>query len=181
MKKLVFIFLSLFLCVSSFAEDLSFSIRLDGNAHILAYNDLAKIHKMKNNGGLERVSAEQLYDFYDGIYQKYGDNSLMKEQKQKEAENTLIVIHGYVNLVRKSNLDEYIVELQVQRDWSILNVSVVFPKRISPAMINELTQIKKGDYFESLAFTRTSYAYVDVPVWNSNGVYRTEPYGEILK
>lgn len=56
-----------------------------------------------------------------------------------------------------------------------MNVSVVFPKRISSAMINELMQIKKGDYFESIAFTRTTSAYVDVPVWNSNGTYRTEP------
>lgn len=99
----------------------------------------------------------------------------MKEQKQKEAQNSLIVIYGYVNLVRRSILDEYIVELQVQRDWSIMNVSVVFPKRISSAMINELMQIKKGDYFESIAFTRTTSAYVDVPVWNSSGTYRTEP------
>lgn len=68
----------------------------------------------------------------------------MKEQKQKEAQNSLIVIYGYVNLARRSILDEYIVELQVQRDWSIMNVSVVFPKRISSAMINELMQIKKG-------------------------------------
>ena len=95
------------------------------------------------DGAIQRVSAEDLYDFYDEIYKQYGDNSLMKEQKQKEAQNTLIVIYGYVNLVRRSILDEYIVELQVQRDWDIMNVSVVFPKRISQAMINELMTIKK--------------------------------------
>ena len=118
---------------------------------------------------------EDLYDFFFVFYKQYGDNSLMKEQKQKETQNTLIVIYGYVNLVRRSILDEYIVELQVQRDWAIMNVSVVFPKRISQAMINELTTIKKGDYFESIAMTRTTRAYVDVPVWNSSGIYRTEP------
>ena len=102
-------------------------------------------------------------------------NKAYNKGKQKEAQNTLIVIYGYVNLVRRSILDEYIVELQVQRDWNIMNVSVVFPKRISQAMINELTTIKKGDYFESIAMTRTTSAYVDVPVWNSSGIYRTEP------
>lgn len=151
------------------------TFQLDENAHMFSYNNLAKLHQMKKDGQIERISAEQLYDFYDRIYQQYGDNSLMKEQKQKEAQNSLIVIYGYVNLVRRSILDEYIVELQVQRDWSIMNVSVVFSKRISSAMINELMQIKKGDYFESIAFTRTTSTYVDVPVWNSNGTYRTEP------
>ena len=174
MKKKILIFLLIvFSCLSLFAQSMTF--QLDGNAHVFSYNNLAKLHQMKKDGQIQRVSAEQLYDFYDAIYKQYGDNSLMKEQKQKEAQNSLIVIHGYVNLVRKSILDEYIVELQVQREWSIMNVSVVFPKRISPAMINELMQLKKGDYFESIAFTRTTSAYVDVPVWNSNGTYRTEP------
>ena len=172
-RKVVLLVVFTFIVTSVFSQSLSF--QLNGNAHIFSYNDLAKIHQMKKNGEIQRISAEQLYDFYDSIYKQYGDNSLMKEQKQKEAQNSLIIIYGYVNLVRKSILDEYIVELQVQRDWSILNVSIVFPKRISSAMINELMQIKKGDYFESIAFTRTTSAYVDVTVWNSNGTYRTEP------
>lgn len=172
-KKLFTIIFLAFITSTSFSQSMTF--QLDGNAHVFSYNNLAKLHQMKKDGQIERISAEQLYDFYDRIYQQYGDNSLMKEQKQKEAQNSLIVIYGYVNLVRRSILDEYIVELQVQRDWSIMNVSVVFPKRISSAMINELMQIKKGDYFESIAFTRTTSAYVDVPVWNSNGTYRTEP------
>ena len=172
-RKILFFLLITFSSISLFSQTMTF--QLEGNAHVFSYNNLAKLHQMKKDGQIQRVSAEQLYDFYDAIYQQYGDNSLMKEQKQKEAQNSLIVIYGYVNLVRKSILDEYIVELQVQRDWSIMNVSVVFPKRISPAMINELMQIKKGDYFEAIAFTRTTSAYVDVPVWNSNGIYRTEP------
>ena len=172
-KKLFTIIFLAFITSTIFSQ--SMTLQLDGNAHVFSYNNLAKLHQMKKDGQIERISAEQLYDFYDRIYQQYGDNSLMKEQKQKEAQNSLIVIYGYVNLVRRSILDEYIVELQVQRDWSIMNVSVVFPKRISSAMINELMQIKKGDYFESIAFTRTTSAYVDVPVWNSNGTYRTEP------
>lgn len=172
-KKLFTIIFLAFITSTIFSQSMTF--QLDANAHVFSYNNLAKLHQMKKDGQIERISAEQLYDFYDRIYQQYGDNSLMKEQKQKEAQNSLIVIYGYVNLVRRSILDEYIVELQVQRDWSIMNVSVVFPKRISSAMINELMQIKKGDYFESIAFTRTTSAYVDVPVWNSNGTYRTEP------
>ena len=172
-KKLITSVLFIFIIGFVFPQSMTF--QLDGNAHIFSYNNLAKIHQMKKDGEIQRVSAEDLYDFYDEIYKQYGDNSLMKEQKQKETQNTLIVIYGYVNLVRRSILDEYIVELQVQRDWAIMNVSVVFPKRISKAMINELTTIKKGDYFESIAMTRTTSAYVDVPVWNSSGIYRTEP------
>lgn len=172
-KKLFTIIFLAFITSTIFSQSMTF--QLDGDAHVFSYNNLAKLHQMKKDGQIEIISAEQLYDFYDRIYQQYGDTSLMKEQKQKEAQNSLIVIYGYVNLVRRSILDEYIVELQVQRDWSIMNVSVVFPKRISSAMINELMQIKKGDYFESIAFTRTTSAYVDVPVWNSNGTYRTEP------
>ena len=160
-RKVVLLVVFTFIVTSVFSQSLSF--QLNGNAHIFSYNDLAKIHQMKKNGEIQRISAEQLYDFYDSIYKQYGDNSLMKEQKQKEAQNSLIIIYGYVNLVRKSILDEYIVELQVQRDWSILNVSIVFPKRISSAMINELMQIKKGDYFESIAFTRTTSAYYNKP------------------
>ena len=172
-KKLFTIIFLAFITSTIFSQSMTF--QLDGNAHVFSYNNLAKLHQMKKDGQIERISAEQLYDFYDRIYQQYGDNSLMKEQKQKEAQNSLIVIYGYVNLVRRSILDEYIVELQVQRDWSIMNVSVVFPKRISSAMINELMQIKKGDYFEALVVGRSSWYYVDVPVWNSNGTYRTEP------
>ncbi|MCR4579282.1 MAG: hypothetical protein K5681_02925 [Treponema sp.] len=46
-----------------------------------------------------------------------------------------------------------------------MNVSVVFPKRISQAMINELMTIKKGDYFESIAMTRTTSAFVIIIGW----------------
>ena len=139
-RKVVLLVVFTFIVTSVFSQSLSF--QLNGNAHIFSYNDLAKIHQMKKNGEIQRISAEQLYDFYDSIYKQYGDNSLMKEQKQKEAQNSLIIIYGYVNLVRKSILDEYIVELQVQRDWSILNVSIVFPKRISSVSLPVLNFLK---------------------------------------
>ena len=35
--------------------------------------------------------------------------------------------------------------------------------------------LKQGDYFEAIVITRDTYMYVDIPVWNSNGIYRTEP------
>ena len=106
---------------------------------------------------------------------QYGDNKLLLEKKLDEAKNQLIVIYGYINQVRKSILDEYIVELSVNVDWAVFNISVVYPKKISPAMKEELMYLKRGDYFQALVFTRSTYAYVDVPVWNSNGTYRTEP------
>lgn len=172
-KKLLTVILFSFITAILFSQSITF--QLDGNAHVLSYNNLSELHQMKESGKLKRFSTERLHDFYYKIYKENNDNALMKEQKQKEAQNSVIVIYGFVNLVRKSILDEYIVELQGQGQWSSMSVSVVFPKRISPAMLNELMQLKKGDYFESIAFTRTSSAYVDVPVWNSNGIYRTEP------
>ena len=42
-------------------------------------------------------------------------------------------------------------------------------------MLNELMMLKEGDYFEAVVMTRTNDLYVDVPVWDSNGTYRTEP------
>ena len=95
--------------------------------------------------------------------------------KRSQASMLPIVIYGYINQVRKSILDEYIVELSVNVDWAVFNISVVYPKKISPAMKEELMYLKRGDYFQALVFTRSTYAYVDVPVWNSNGTYRTEP------
>ena len=171
-KKLITSVLFTFIIGFVFSQSMTF--QLDGNAHIFSYNNLAKIHQMKKDGEIQRVSAEDLYDFYDEIYKQYGDNSLMKEQKQKETQNTLIVIYGYVNLVRRSILDEYIVELKCNESW-VSDLAVVYPSRISEAMKKELMNLNIGDYFEALVVGRSSWYYVDVPVWNSNGTYRTEP------
>ena len=40
------------------------TFQLDGNTHVFSYNNLAKLHQMKKDGQIERISAEQLYDFY---------------------------------------------------------------------------------------------------------------------
>ena len=42
------------------------------------------------------------------------------------------------------------------------DVCVVYPEQISPAMINELMQLKRGDRHSAIAFTRNTYSYVDV-------------------
>ena len=152
-----------------FAE--SFSFMFDGNAHIFSYNDLKKV--------LETdwvcVSANDLYKSYKSLRESCGNNKLLLEQKEKtEFSNCLIKIYGKVKQVRKSILDEYIVELYTA-DSIFYDIGVVYPERISQAMINKLITLKEGDYFEATVVTRRNDRYVDVPVWNFNGVYRTEP------
>lgn len=170
MKKKTLLFLvAIFFEIFSFSQ----SFRLDGNAHVFSYNDLKTMFDMKKQGKVTRFSANEFYHYCAASIEKYSDNSLMQEKKAEERSNTLIVIYGHVSQVRKSFLDEYIVELDAED--SLFNVSVVFPKKISKAMINELAQLRRGDYFESLAITRGGSAYVDVPVWEQNSVYRTEP------
>ena len=169
MKKAICLGFLLFIGSFCFGQ----SFYLDGNAHIFSYNDLKSLYSLKAQGKVERWSADKLYDFYHSLSNQYRDNSLVLEQKRDEHRNTLIVVYGYVSQVRKSMWGEYIVELEASS--SIFNVSVVFPKEISSAMVKELMNIRSGDYFESLAITRGGSAYVDVPVWNQNGVYRTEP------
>lgn len=64
-RKVVLLVVFTFIVTSVFSQSLSF--QLNGNAHIFSYNDLAKIHQMKKNGEIQRISAEQLYDFYDSM------------------------------------------------------------------------------------------------------------------
>ena len=156
-------------CFLLFPE--SFSLTLDGNAHIFSYNDLKRLHEMNP----AKYSADGLYRSYDNLRKSCGNNEILFDEKCKtEFANQLITIIGHVKQVRKSILDEYIVELEANETWA-WNVSVVYPKRISQKMKGELMQLRQGDYFEALAITRSTYMYVDVPVWNSNGTYRTEP------
>lgn len=168
-KKIVTIIVMLLFIPFVFAD--TFSFRLDGNVHILSYNNLKKIHELD----VANYSANELYQAYNKLRDSCGNNELLFDQKRKtEFANQLIRISGYVKQVRKSILDEYIVELEttVIGAW---NIGVVYPEKISSAMINELMTIKQGDYFEALIITRDTYMYVDVPVWDSNGTYRTEP------
>lgn len=169
-KRFLFAILSFtFLVPLCFSE--SFSITIDGNAHIFSYNDLKKIHGFN----VDKYSANELFRAYESLRNSCGNNELLFDQKRKtEFANQLIKISGYVKQVRKSILDEYIVELGTTDTWA-WDIGVVYPKRISSAMINELMNLRQGDYFEALAITRETYMYVDIPVWNSNGTYRTEP------
>lgn len=158
-------------CLSCYAQQ--FASTLDGNAHIFSYNDLKKIYESKSS--IKKYSANALYRDYDNLRNSCGNNELLFDQKREtEFANRIIIISGYVKQVRKSFLDEYIVELDTTETWAF-DIGVVYPKRISNAMLNELLTLKAGDYFETIAVTRNTYMYVDVPVWNSNGTYRTEP------
>lgn len=155
---------------SVFSDDY-FSITLDGNAHVFSHSDLKKVLSLNCSD----YSANELYRAYDKLRESCGNNELLFDQKRKtEFANQIIKISGYVKQVRKSILDEYIVELENTDTWA-WDIGVVYPKRISSAMVNELMTLKQGDYFEAIVITRDTYMYVDIPVWNSNGIYRTEP------
>lgn len=144
---------------------------LYGNAHVLSYSDLKSLHELS----IGYTSADDLYKDYSNLRKSCGDNEILFEEKTKtDFANKLIKISGRVSKVRKSILDEYIVELETNELWA-WNVGVVYPQKISQTMKNELMQLCSGDYFECLAITRNTYMYVDVPVWNQNGIYRTTP------
>ncbi len=167
-KSIMFFTMLLVLCSFTFAESLSFM--LDGNAHVFSYNNFKKVHKMNTT----KYSANSLYLEYDNLRTVCGNNELLFDQKRKtEFANQLITISGYVTQVRKSIYGEYIVELKTTKSL-FSDIGVVYPKRISNAMLNELMTLKAGDYFEAIAITRDTCMYVDIPVWNSNGTYRTE-------
>lgn len=102
-----------------------------------------------------------------------GNQLLFDETIKTKVANKIIKISGTVKQVL-SYSSEYIVELNTYEDWA-LPVGVVYPKEISQAMLNELMSIKTGNHFEAIVMTRDTYIYVDIPVWDQNGVYRTEP------
>ena len=167
-KKTVFV-LVLITAVSFFAAPQSF--RLDGNAHIFSYNDLKSILAKDH----AHYTANELYRSYQSLRESCGSNSLLLEQKEKnEFANQAIRISGTVARVRRSFFDEYIVELNTSDAWGY-DVGVVYPKKISAAMVRELIALQEGQHFECVVITRKNSMFVDVPVWNQNGVYRTEP------
>ena len=168
MKKKFFLILFLsFIIFASYTQ----SFRLDGNAHVFSYNDLKQILSTEPAS----FSANEFYRSYDNLRNSCGNNDLLFEEKCKtEFANRLIKISGRVKQIRKSILGEYIVELGTTETWA-WNIGVVYPEKISQAMKSELMKLREGDYFEAIVITRSTYLYVDVPVWNSNGTYRTEP------
>ncbi len=135
-------------------------------------NDLKTLHESKST--IHSYSANGLYREYDRLRESCGNNELLFEQKKETAfAHAVIVLSGYVSQVRKSFFNEYIVELETTE--SLADIGVVYPEKISAAMLSDLMNLKRGDYFEAIVITRSTYLYVDVPVWNQNGVYRTEP------
>lgn len=148
-------------------------IQIYGHAHIFSRTDLSSLYEKKSQGLITKLSADDLYKFYDKSKNEYKSNSLLWRKKEEEFKNTLILISGTVNLVRKSIFSEYIVELNTTD--GIWGTSIVFPRDIPSETIDKLMLLKKGDNFESLAFTRDGYAYVDVPVWKKGETYYVEP------
>lgn len=169
-KKYLGIFIIFYIfTLYAFAETCTST--LDGNAHILSYSDL----KRALSTNLTIYTANELYRAYESLRISCGNNELLFDEKREtEFANKLIKLTGYVKEVRRSILNEYIVELGTTETFS-WNIGVVYPKRISQAMKSELMKLREGDYFEAVVITRNTYMYVDVPVWNSNGIYRTEP------
>lgn len=128
------------------------------------------------------ISRSQLADFKEQIktaygytpselYRLYNQNAIKFENDFKYK---AFKIKGYIARIRRGFLDEYIVELKCSESW-VSDLAVVYPSRISEAMKKELMNMNIGDYFEALVVGRDNWFYVDVPVWNSNGTYRTEP------
>lgn len=129
------------------------------------------------------VSRSQLSDLFEQaktaegftpneLYRIHNNNALKYESQFYHAP---FVVKGRIATIRRSVLDEYIVELECNENW-ISNLAIVYPEKISEAMKEELMNLSPGDYYKVLVVGRKSWAYVDVPVWNAgNGVYRTEP------
>lgn len=144
-----------------------------GNIHSLSHSDIESLYEKKNQGLIIKLSADDLCSFYDKEKKEYKSNSLLWRKKSEEFKNTLILISGTVNLVRRSIFSEYIVELKTTD--GIWGTSIVFPKEIPSETVDELMMLKKGDYYEALAYTRDGYAYVDVLVWKKGETYYVEP------
>lgn len=114
---------------------------------------------------LEGYTPDELYRIYKNNELKYENQFYCK----------VFVIEGRITTVRRSILDEYIVELKCNENW-VSDLAIVYPKKISVAMREKLMNLSPGDYYKALVVGRESWYYVDVPVWNAgNGVYRTEP------
>ena len=150
-RKLVTIFIVFLGIFTVFAEDI-----------VISRSQLASFLEQSKN--MTGYTPDDLCKYYD-------QNSLKYENDFK---HTAFKVRGYVARIRRGFFDEYIVELKCNESW-VSDLSVVYPKKISEAMKKELMNLNIGDYFEALVVGRESWYYVDVPVWNSNGVYRTEP------
>ena len=130
------------------------------------------------------ISRSQLTEFWkviksdnynpwisDDLCKLYEENSVRYENKFKLV---AFGIRGQVARIHRGFFDEFIVELKCNESW-VSDLAVVYPSKISEAMKNELMKLNIGDYFEALVVGRSSWYYVDIPFWNSNGTYRTEP------
>ena len=130
------------------------------------------------------ISRSQLIEFWkviksdnynpwisDDLCKLYEENSVRYENKFKLV---AFGIRGQVARIHRGFFDEFIVELKCNESL-VSELAVVYPSKISEAMKNELMKLNIGDYFEALVVGRSSWYYVDIPFWNSNGTYRTEP------
>ena len=130
------------------------------------------------------ISRSQLTEFWkviksdnfnpctpDDLCKLYEENSVRYENKFK---HVAFGIRGQVARIHRGFFDEFIVELKCNESW-VSDLAVICPSKIPEAMKNELMKLNIGDYFEALVVGRSSWYYVYIPFWNSNGTYRTEP------
>ncbi len=151
-KKLSFLLFFFAITLSVFAEKI-----------VLTRSQLSEF--IEKSKALEGYTPNELYRIYNNNALKYENHFY----------HTAFVVKGRITTIRRSILDEYIVELECNENF-ITNLAIVYPEKISEAMKEKLMNLSPGDYYKVLVVGRKSWAYVDVPVWDAgNGVYRTEP------
>lgn len=150
-KKFLFLLFLFVTTLSIFAEKI-----------VVSRDRLLEIFEQAKN--IEKFTPDELCKIYDNNALKY-ENLFY---------HTAFIVKGKITTIRRSVLDEYIVELQCNANW-ISDLAIVYPEKISTAMKEKPMNLSPGEYYEALVVGRKSWYYVDVPVWDSNGVYRTEP------
>ena len=167
MKKSFILIALSFLAAACFCET-KFPQTREGNTHILSNTDLKKLQSEPVN----KYTTDSLYKEYDALRKSCGKDSELFEKKcSQEFADRAIKISGYIKKVKKNVLGEYIVDLGTTKllAWDI---GVVYPRKTADDVIAKILSLKEGDYFEAVVYTRETYMYVDMPVWNDNGSYR---------
>ena len=84
MKKIALVVVLLTTIAFSFGQDFSFSISLNGNAHIVSWETMSRLHEMKKDGRLLPVSADGLYRYFEDMRKSSGGNELLYNQRREE-------------------------------------------------------------------------------------------------
>ena len=131
------------ICVAAFAQNFVSKER---------FNEL--LQYAQNNS--QKISAGQLYAAYK-------DNSREFESQFK---GTVFIITGIVTTARSGFLGDYVIELNVPKSGSTVNV--VYPSNLSDSEMRRFRTFENGDKFEALVSGRSSYSYVDVICYKEN-------------